>query len=750
MDININTSNSQTSVKQLRQEIKSLRDTLLNLEQGTAEYTKVAQECGEKLHNLREVTEQTQSFSSDFGDVLSNITKTTSGLVGGIGALQGAINLLGGDTKVAVEAIAKLQSIMAISQGLAQVDTAIKSFKKLLPLIRTATVAMRTLAMSTPFTAAIAGATALAGGIALVVNKLKEAKENSKIEITAEGIVANKRYAENAKDLDSLRSQLNPTGTAMSFENRAGNLTGNVLNTIYGVRGSIQAAYKKGDVKGYNEALINLRKNLEILKEELKNAPKGPQEDYYLEAYNKLYEATKELEENKRIDFTIRQAKALKNALEETAVVQQELKQSLTETTLTLGKEELKLGADLNEQRNKLEEENRNKAEKAREQALKNRTNKIQSYNKEVENLEKEHNNRVLDIETKEQQDRTKLVIEDKDTEENILKVQLNTTRQLKEEALQYSNYLEQYVTKNKDIAEAAESIVRAEKDISTISRENLSLTEQRYNQTRTLNLLQTNNKINALTAENKLDVDAMSQIGLEDFETNAKVKVTTSPIDKLNQDILATGFNLNNTYSIFRKFIDLYNNATDVESKNLLAQSVDEYYQKCIDSAIEYYTLEEELIQANKQARIEATNEILQATADTFSNIASLYDNSSSQYKALATTQTIITAIQSAFEVWAKIEASTGGLGTAVAVAKSVAILTSAIATINKINSATNSKSNISTGMNTVTNYTPTTNLVSSNLESQEYGYNRVYVTERDITTVQKRVKVRENITHF
>lgn len=177
--VKIDTSQSIKSVSDLRKYIKQLKDQMVGLEEGSEEFLELANKIGEANHQMIAINETVKGFSSDFGDVLGNISTTAAGVVGGINAISSAVKIFGGESELAQEAMLKLQQSMAIVQGLSAIDAGIKSFKKLIPVIKLATAAMRSFAMSNPFTAIIAGATMLIGLIAGIASALDKSAEKA-------------------------------------------------------------------------------------------------------------------------------------------------------------------------------------------------------------------------------------------------------------------------------------------------------------------------------------------------------------------------------------------------------------------------------------------------------------------------------------------------------------------------------------------------------------------------------------------
>lgn len=129
--LNIDTSKAINSVKSLRTELKNIKDAMTNLDEGSDAFQKAANKAGELKHQLDEINQSVRGASADFGDMLSNATQVTNGIIGGFTAAQGAMTLFGLESENVLNAIKKLQSLMAIGQGVAQIDQMTKALPKL-------------------------------------------------------------------------------------------------------------------------------------------------------------------------------------------------------------------------------------------------------------------------------------------------------------------------------------------------------------------------------------------------------------------------------------------------------------------------------------------------------------------------------------------------------------------------------------------------------------------------------------------
>ena len=111
--LNIDTSQATSSIKALRQQLKELKDQMAGLEEGSEEFLKVAASAGEVKHQIDEIQQSVNGASADFGDMLSSATGALNGIIGGFTAAQGVMNLFGIESEATVEAMKKLQALMA-------------------------------------------------------------------------------------------------------------------------------------------------------------------------------------------------------------------------------------------------------------------------------------------------------------------------------------------------------------------------------------------------------------------------------------------------------------------------------------------------------------------------------------------------------------------------------------------------------------------------------------------------------------
>ena len=67
--VKIETGEAQTSVKELRSQLKQLKDTMLSVEEGTKEYNDALQQAANIQHALKEQMEEVNASAMDFGQI---------------------------------------------------------------------------------------------------------------------------------------------------------------------------------------------------------------------------------------------------------------------------------------------------------------------------------------------------------------------------------------------------------------------------------------------------------------------------------------------------------------------------------------------------------------------------------------------------------------------------------------------------------------------------------------------------------
>lgn len=176
--LKITTEGSQTekSVGSIRKQLREAQQDAVNLARKFGELSPEAIQAAQRVANLRD----------EFGDLNDRInalnpdakfkafSQTLQGVAGGFAGLQGAIGLFGTESAELERQLLKVQSALALSQGIDSILEARDSFKTLATLVRTNVVS----AFTTLRGALIAtGVGALAVGVGLLIANFEKVKQ---------------------------------------------------------------------------------------------------------------------------------------------------------------------------------------------------------------------------------------------------------------------------------------------------------------------------------------------------------------------------------------------------------------------------------------------------------------------------------------------------------------------------------------------------------------------------------------------
>ena len=133
INVNIN-SNFQPTAKSsedMRKRIRELRKEFYSLEEGTEEYNKVLSELSKLQLDYTDQTIVMRNSANDLGQRLTNLVKVSGDLMSGFSAVQGVMGLLGVESDGFERTLIKLQSAIAIVQGLEGLEGMIDHMKAL-------------------------------------------------------------------------------------------------------------------------------------------------------------------------------------------------------------------------------------------------------------------------------------------------------------------------------------------------------------------------------------------------------------------------------------------------------------------------------------------------------------------------------------------------------------------------------------------------------------------------------------------
>jgi hypothetical protein len=223
--IQIDGGQATQSVGSLKQQLRDAQKEVTELSAKFGATSQQAVEAAKKAAELKDAIGDAKSLTDAFNPdaKFRAFTSTLAGVAGGFAAVQGALGLVGVESDKVEKTLLKVQSAMAVSQGLQTIGESIDSFKQLGAVIRNVNIFQKAYNAATIAAAAIqrafgiavtttsvafkalraaiitTGIGALVVGIGLLINKIIEWNESSKAAADAQKALA--KEIENQNDI---------------------------------------------------------------------------------------------------------------------------------------------------------------------------------------------------------------------------------------------------------------------------------------------------------------------------------------------------------------------------------------------------------------------------------------------------------------------------------------------------------------------------------------------------------------------
>ena len=176
LKVKVDASEATKSLGQVRKEIKQANSDLIAAQKQFGDYSAEAIAAAKKVAQLKDSIQEARETADLFdpGKKFQVFAGALSAVAGGFSAVQGAIGLLGVESEEVEKSILKVQSALALSQGLSTVADSAKDFQRLGAIVKTNVVS----AFSTLRGAIIAtGIGALAVGVGLLIANFETVKK---------------------------------------------------------------------------------------------------------------------------------------------------------------------------------------------------------------------------------------------------------------------------------------------------------------------------------------------------------------------------------------------------------------------------------------------------------------------------------------------------------------------------------------------------------------------------------------------
>lgn len=116
--ISVDTKSSNKSINSLKKDIDALTNSLNDLEIGTKEYNETLSLLGKRQSEFNKINEQIARSSRTTAQRFESVAKISTGLASGYGAATAAITLFGKESEDLNKVMVKLQSSIALVQGI--------------------------------------------------------------------------------------------------------------------------------------------------------------------------------------------------------------------------------------------------------------------------------------------------------------------------------------------------------------------------------------------------------------------------------------------------------------------------------------------------------------------------------------------------------------------------------------------------------------------------------------------------------
>ena len=157
LQITADTSGVATSVGSLKKQLREAQAEVASLSDKFGATSKEAIAAAKRAAELKDAIGDAKALTDAFNPdaKFKALTASLSGVAGGFGAIQGAMALFGAESDNVQKTLLKVQSAMAISQGLQAVGESIDSFKQLGAVIQNSTTLQKANNAATTAAAAV-------------------------------------------------------------------------------------------------------------------------------------------------------------------------------------------------------------------------------------------------------------------------------------------------------------------------------------------------------------------------------------------------------------------------------------------------------------------------------------------------------------------------------------------------------------------------------------------------------------------
>lgn len=137
--VSIDTKKAVKSIADLEKELQETTEQLKQVEVGSAAFNELQKKAAAAKGQIDRFNQTTDAMSKGFQGFGENLAKVTGSLTGGITAATAAMQLMGVENENVVAGIAKLQQLMAFSQGISSLKDLSQGFQGVSAAVKAAT-----------------------------------------------------------------------------------------------------------------------------------------------------------------------------------------------------------------------------------------------------------------------------------------------------------------------------------------------------------------------------------------------------------------------------------------------------------------------------------------------------------------------------------------------------------------------------------------------------------------------------------
>jgi hypothetical protein len=142
VDINVNVQgNAVESIGNVKKALKEANAELINAQANFGDYSEQAIEAAKRVAELKDKISEARETADLFdpGKKFQALAGAATAVAGGFSAVQGALGLIGVESESVEKSLLKVQSALALSQGLSTITDSVKDFERLGKVIQNTT-----------------------------------------------------------------------------------------------------------------------------------------------------------------------------------------------------------------------------------------------------------------------------------------------------------------------------------------------------------------------------------------------------------------------------------------------------------------------------------------------------------------------------------------------------------------------------------------------------------------------------------